>query len=367
MSAVSKWMYGGQDKQFFRDHEQDIHDFNSKMMGIFSVAATAILIGYCIFALATQIDNDIPFYIVLMFFVVLTYAAFKLFACKRIFWTKVYIQISIMMVAVFLQIHNVLEVDDLAVFVPAFFILLAPLLIIPMHYYIEFYTVMFIATVIMEFIYKSGKMYNVIYDIVDCFICAVIGIVLGQTVLKSRLTQIDAYTQLKATSETKLAKALKVANTDPLTGVGSRAAYENVCNELDDAIADHKPISFGLIVCDVNNLKERNDIGGHCAGDDLIRGTADLICDVFAKNNVYRIGGDEFVIILRENEYDLRNDLLNTMQARVQRVNTEVSFASGLAVFDPDKDTDIHSVFIRADAAMYDNKKKMKLLMASAE
>jgi len=58
--------------------------------------------------------------------------------------------------------------------------------------------------------------------------------------------------------------------------------------------------SFTIIECDLNGLKAVNDLQGHDAGDKYICGCAETFCEVFGKANVYRMGGDEFAIILTE-------------------------------------------------------------------
>lgn len=367
MTDFVRWMYGGQDKRFFVEHQQDIHDYNVKMMSIVNIVATLIFTLYCVFAMVSGVDEDFAIYVVMLIIMIPTYIIFKVFATKSVFWTKIFIQLDVILLTALLEFQSLMEPKDLAVFIPAFLILVPIMLLIPVTYAASYGLVTVAVTVILEFIFKHDYMYNVVYDTVDCLICLGIGLVLGQTVLKSRLQQIDSFTKLKINSETELAKALKLANTDTLTGVGSRTAYERVCEELDEQIRQKADVRFGFIVCDVNNLKERNDVGGHYAGDELIVGTAKLICEVFNRNSVFRIGGDEFIIVLRDSEYDMRSELLNSMRARIQRISDNISFASGMAVYDPAHDTDIHSVFIKADAAMYDNKKFMKLVMSTVD
>lgn len=98
----------------------------------------------------------------------------------------------------------------------------------------------------------------------------------------------------------------KMSYFDTLTSVMNRNAYERKIKSL---YADRR--SLALIVADVNGLKIANDTLGHQAGDRLIIETAKSFSNVFGNDNVYRVGGDEFLTILcdydeNEIEYDLK-------------------------------------------------------------
>ncbi len=98
----------------------------------------------------------------------------------------------------------------------------------------------------------------------------------------------------------------KMSYFDTLTSVMNRNAYERKIKSL---YADRR--SLTLIVADVNGLKIANDTLGHQAGDRLIIETAKSFSNVFGNDNVYRVGGDEFLTILcnydeDEIEYDLK-------------------------------------------------------------
>lgn len=60
------------------------------------------------------------------------------------------------------------------------------------------------------------------------------------------------------------------------------------------------PSSLGVIFADINGLKRTNDVHGHRYGDSLIAHYASLIQHIAPKEDIFRIGGDEFVILLRD-------------------------------------------------------------------
>ncbi|MBP5332460.1 MAG: diguanylate cyclase, partial [Lachnospiraceae bacterium] len=88
----------------------------------------------------------------------------------------------------------------------------------------------------------------------------------------------------------------KQANTDQLTGLNNRRAYENDIEEFS-----RKPIpeEFTYLSLDLNGLKHVNDDLGHDAGDKLLIGAAECMIQAFGRyGKVYRIGGDEFAAII---------------------------------------------------------------------
>ncbi|SEQ52257.1 diguanylate cyclase (GGDEF) domain-containing protein [Lachnospiraceae bacterium NE2001] len=155
---------------------------------------------------------------------------------------------------------------------------------------------------------------------------------------------------------------MNMANRDALTGVKNKNAYSIMENELNEKIAAGSEKDFAVVVCDVNNLKIINDTKGHKAGDEHIREACMMICRVFKHSPVYRIGGDEFVVILKGEDFENRASLLGELRTQVQ-INKEedkVVVASGLADYVPNADTALELVFEKADNEMYANKKELK-------
>ena len=87
-----------------------------------------------------------------------------------------------------------------------------------------------------------------------------------------------------------------------------------------------------------------------------------MICSVFKHSPVFRIGGDEFAVIMQGEDYENREVLLSTLKANVlsNRESGLVTLAAGMSVFRPMEDSHVEDVFNRADAAMYENKKQLK-------
>lgn len=167
----------------------------------------------------------------------------------------------------------------------------------------------------------------------------------------------------------KLTKTSRVANRDPLTGVRSMAAYTDKIDELK-AYTETQMRGFALVECDVNGLKHVNDTYGHDVGDIYIVNACRTICNVFKHSPVYRIGGDEFVVVLQGLDFDRRESLLeelrdavNTGLSKPDVAHGRVSLAAGIADYDPDKDKTVGDVLKRADISMYNNKKMMHMTL----
>ncbi len=104
---------------------------------------------------------------------------------------------------------------------------------------------------------------------------------------------------------TQIIEEHKSANTDALTELQNRRAYELTLKELQKATPEQKK-NVTYISMDANGLKNINDHYGHDAGDAVITGVADCIRQSFGDENAYRIGGDEYAILYRGTTADLR-------------------------------------------------------------
>ena len=88
-----------------------------------------------------------------------------------------------------------------------------------------------------------------------------------------------------------------------------------------------------------------------------------LICHIFSHSPVYRIGGDEFVALLTNDDYMCRNDLMSVFNNQIDHnlENGKVVVSSGMSIFDSGIDKEYDEVFARADKLMYDRKKELKM------
>lgn len=156
-----------------------------------------------------------------------------------------------------------------------------------------------------------------------------------------------------------------LAYRDSLTGVKNKTAYQEAAVRLEEQTRLGRP-EFAVVVFDINGLKEVNDNYGHDYGDMLIIDACKIICKVFKHSPVYRIGGDEFVSILENVDYQRYSELLTRFQAEIEEFNQyarpdgKISIARGIAIFEEETDLTFGDVFKRADDSMYQNKANMK-------
>ncbi len=186
----------------------------------------------------------------------------------------------------------------------------------------------------------------------------------------------DAYEiqQLSSAFENMLVKLREhkklqhlLAYRDSLTGLRNTTSYKAWVGDFDAKIQTEKP-AFGVMVLDLNYLKKTNDTYGHNVGNRLIVSASQLISEAFKRSPVFRIGGDEFLVILQGRDFENRDTLFEKFDEACANafvdLETEkipVCIAKGFSVFDPTTDTQFYDVFNRADDEMYKNKNRMKL------
>ena len=201
-----------------------------------------------------------------------------------------------------------------------------------------------------------------------------IGYMLGVVLLRTFIIEnekeeyrIDLETSLEREKEQslELKTAWKLAYTDALTGVESKLAYLEAQERIDTLINNKELKDFALVVFDINNLKKVNDTLGHQEGDKYIIKACTLIKETFKNSEVYRIGGDEFIALLKNtdfiNRYSLLDDFNNQIEINIK--NNDVVISSGMADYNKDEDKSFRNMFERADFSMYDQKKHLKTIM----
>lgn len=160
----------------------------------------------------------------------------------------------------------------------------------------------------------------------------------------------------------KISKLSMESFKDALTSVGNKGAYLKKMSELNNSNGD-----YAIVMVDINDLKKINDLYGHKAGDSYIQGCCRLVCKTFKHSPVYRIGGDEFVVIVENQDYANRTMCLEMLKDAFikseQKQNAmpweKLSASFGMAEH-TSNDISSEMVFKRADRAMYEEKEKFK-------
>ena len=158
-----------------------------------------------------------------------------------------------------------------------------------------------------------------------------------------------------------------LAYKDGLTGIKNRTAYNEMSAELDVKIKIGYYEPFAMLSADINLLKATNDKYGHEVGNKLIIKSAKIICDVFKHSPVFRMGGDEFAVLLKGEDLDNLDELLSELDAKcrestliVDGDEIPISIAHAAEAFDPAIDVCVDDVYSRADKKMYENKEHIK-------
>ena len=180
-----------------------------------------------------------------------------------------------------------------------------------------------------------------------------------------RQEELERRLQIEQIQEAEISSARQMAFKDPLTGVKSKAAYQEDALGIDNRKEKGLLDNFGVIVFDVNDLKKTNDTKGHDAGDKIIQAASKIICQTFKHSPVYRIGGDEFAAFLMGEDYKNRVSLITSFNQQIEKNKEkgQVVVSCGLADLNEEKSENYAGLFAIADNRMYQRKKQLKGLL----
>lgn len=153
----------------------------------------------------------------------------------------------------------------------------------------------------------------------------------------------------------------QLAFSDNMTGLANRTAYNH-----DFSQHSIEPNGIAIIDFDLNCLKLVNDQHGHQAGDRYIMLAANLIEKHFTPlGKIYRIGGDEFVVIVSDCEDICFEPFFEALNNDITKYNQrsnqfKIQIAYGMAIYSSSMDRSLEDTYIRADKAMYQTKKRQK-------
>ena len=178
----------------------------------------------------------------------------------------------------------------------------------------------------------------------------------------------NTFRQLVSHVKEHISNLDRKAHVDALTSVRNKGAFTAYLNKLqDDMDSFGEPAECALGVFDCDNLKKVNDHYGHDKGDIYLKTASRLICRVFQHSPVFRIGGDEFAVVLLKDDFRNREELISQFRNSEEEIckNAEneweqVRVTLGLAVYDPGTDGSVADVARRADRLMYENKRIRK-------
>ena len=164
-------------------------------------------------------------------------------------------------------------------------------------------------------------------------------------------------------TENQLAKMAAIVSKDALTGVKNKTAYTAYAIDLQRDLGAGMN-DFAILVADLNGQKQVNLAYGNDIGDLYIRSCCSLICNIFTHSPVFRVGDDEFVVILKGIDYNHREELVSKLKTESKRLSANgslkpwerCSIAVGCADCGDSPDRTVEDVFTDADRAMYKDK-----------
>ena len=184
----------------------------------------------------------------------------------------------------------------------------------------------------------------------------------NKALLDAQNRRIEMTTETLNKQNSDLVALKNLAYVDSLTGVKNKTAYDDTTGYINEQIRSGTA-EFAVLMCDLNYLKLINDNFGHKAGDLALKRAAKILCMTFPMSSVFRIGGDEFVVILTGVEYSRLDehvatlkDLLDKERQSTDDLDKRVSISVGSAVFERGTDHTYQNVFDRADQLMYEEK-----------
>ena len=233
-------------------------------------------------------------------------------------------------------------------------VIFAAVLIVPVMYISKTLptVILFVINAIVFAIIGSQVMSPEPYSwtFMNLIIFSTVGILIGHFVDTSRFERY-----VYARSVEKLADIqMRYAYYDPMTGLKNRRAYEEHLQSLGDDL----PKDLCIVMADINGLKTANDTIGHEAGDELIISAAECLQQVFSMtDSVYRIGGDEFCVIMNGSLEEAERCIQRLEEITANRKGQYIDCVSISCGAESSQNySDLDAVIQEADRKMYESK-----------
>lgn len=153
------------------------------------------------------------------------------------------------------------------------------------------------------------------------------------------------------------------ADLDELTKVYNRRSFEKMLDIIHAEIEAHSLKHVGMMVLDVDYFKQINDSQGHVGGDEILKNLAAVIAAVVGARSVFRFGGDEFAVILRNSTDELIAAMAEDIRSRSEQVLNGYTVSIGTAVYPKDA-VSVSDLLVLADKALYISKESRNKVTA---
>ena len=201
----------------------------------------------------------------------------------------------------------------------------------------------------LELIIKPGKIQPINYAV---FILLLV----GSAIVRYRVT-VNSIRQRLRVEELNM-QLEEIAKHDGLTRLKNR-------HSLSLAIPTYVGEDICISMLDINKFKFFNDTYGHKNGDEVLCTVADLLSKFLEGDDVYRYGGDEFLIVSRgseKSEFEEKLEACNRTLGdySVNKGRPQLGFSYGIVRLTASDANDIHDAISKADLLLYENKKKAR-------
>lgn len=198
---------------------------------------------------------------------------------------------------------------------------------------IVFFDLIFI---LLAAVFESGDAKAM--DIVAVVLFGAVSCVISTLMMHSNYQKFVATQKLRA-----------AANYDLLTGVKNRNAFEEERLELKEKIT----LSLGCVYVDANGLHTLNNTRGHESGDQMLQAVALTMQELFGRKNCYRIGGDEFVAIVRNGQDGTVRNSGVFLKKEMEKMGYSIAVGTATQKVE---ELDVDGLFRLAEKRMYQNK-----------
>ena len=180
------------------------------------------------------------------------------------------------------------------------------------------------------------------------------------TYMVIEVRNIQKQIEKEAEYKIKIKKAREEARIDTLTGCYNYLAMEEAKTTIDEIIKN-KTSDLSIALCDLNDLKIINDTYGHPTGDKYLVESVECIKEFFQSSNIYRIGGDEFIIVIEKEDYPNRYERYEQFKKRIEENMFQDKPVIAIGIVDPNEEFNTAEKLIEeADRLMYINKHYLK-------
>ncbi|MBC8015438.1 MAG: GGDEF domain-containing protein [Sporomusaceae bacterium] len=145
------------------------------------------------------------------------------------------------------------------------------------------------------------------------------------------------------------------ADIDGLTGAYNRRAFDKILELLTQEIQTQSLPSLGIMILDLDHFKQLNDTQGHLTGDDVLKDFTSIAVSVVGARSVFRFGGDEFAIILRNVPREKTTAFAEEIRLQSEKKLRGCTVSIGIANYPKNANT-IDEILLLADKALYISK-----------